>query len=170
MAEYASVKKGSLNLKGGRGSSFLKKKKRKKGGSDDIEEWMREPGAIKHGKWRRVRSFEEIKDRVILEMHTGQYLQALDNGYFALGDIRTEEDGPDDAEIFTLVVLSERKVALKSGYGRYIGVNTAGEVIGKSEAIAAREQWEPVFENVTNPCVFKLCSLQGKITIPKLLN
>jgi hypothetical protein len=77
MAEYASVKKGSLNLKGGRGSSFLKKKKRKKGGSDDIEEWMREPGAIKHGKWRRVRSFEEIKDRVILEMHTGQYLQAL---------------------------------------------------------------------------------------------
>ena len=40
------------------------------------------------------------------------------------------------------------QIALKSGYGCYLGVNTAGEVIGKTEAVAAREQWEPVFENV----------------------
>ncbi|XP_041379346.1 protein FRG1-like [Gigantopelta aegis] len=57
------------------------------------------------------------------------------------------EDGPDEAEIFTLVQLSENKIALKSGYGRYLGVNSAGEVIGKSEAVALREQWEPVFED-----------------------
>ena len=59
------------------------------------------------------------------------------------------EDGPDEAEIFTLVQLSENKIALKSGYGRYLGVNSAGEVIGKSEAVALREQWEPVFEDVS---------------------
>ena len=58
------------------------------------------------------------------------------------------EEGPQDAEIFTLVQLSENKVALKSGYGRYLGVNSSGEVIGKAEAVAAREQWEAIFEDV----------------------
>ena len=58
------------------------------------------------------------------------------------------EEGPEDAEIFTLVQLSENKVALKSGYGRYLGVNSSGEVIGKAEAVAAREQWEAIFEEV----------------------
>ena len=52
------------------------------------------------------------------------------------------------AEIFTLVQLSENKVALKSGYGCYLGVNSSGEVIGKAEAVAAREQWEAIFEEV----------------------
>lgn len=60
------------------------------------------------------------------------------------------DEEPDDAEIFTLVQLSENKVALKSGYGRYLGVNSAGEVIGKAEAVAAREQWEAIFEEVRN--------------------
>ena len=55
-----------------------------------------------------------------------------------------KDEGPDDAEIFTLVVLSDNKIALKSGYGCYLGVNTAGEVIEKIETVAAREQWEPV--------------------------
>lgn len=51
--------------------------------------------------------------------------------------------------MFTLVQLSENKIALKSGYGRYLGVNSSGEVIGKAEAVAAREQWEPIFEDVS---------------------
>ena len=91
MAEYAAVKGGSLNLKRSKGSSVFKKKKRKKG-SEEIEQWMKEPGAVKHGerererecvvyiitgKWRKIRSVEEMKDRVVLEMYTGQYLLAL---------------------------------------------------------------------------------------------
>lgn len=32
------------------------------------------------GKWRKVRSIEEMKDRVILEMYNGQYLIALVGG------------------------------------------------------------------------------------------
>eukprot|EP00731_Ephydatia_muelleri_P039280 Em1329g1a len=55
-------------------------------------------------------------------------------------------DPPGPAEIFTVVRVSETKVALKSGYGRYVGVNTAGELTGKAEAVGPREIWEPVFE------------------------
>ncbi|XP_003383602.1 PREDICTED: protein FRG1-like [Amphimedon queenslandica] len=146
MAEYSSVKGGSLTLKGGKRSLLFKKKKKRKKDKDEFEEWMREPGAVRHGKWRKIRFAEELKDRVALEMYNGRYLLALDTGYFTIGEERKEEEGPEDAEIFTLVQLSENKVALKSGYGRYLGVNSSGEVIGKAEAVAAREQWEAIFE------------------------
>lgn len=59
-----------------------------------------------------------------------------------------EEDSLDPAEIFTVVKVSETKVALKSGYNRYVGVNSAGELIGRAEAVGPRETWEPVFEEV----------------------
>ena len=58
------------------------------------------------------------------------------------------DDEPDPTEIFTVVILSDTKIAIKSGYGRYLGVDTAGEVVGKAEAVGPREQWEPVFEEV----------------------
>lgn len=57
-------------------------------------------------------------------------------------------DEPDPAEIFTIVRVSETKIALKSGYNRYVSVNSAGELIGRTEAIGPRETWEPVFEEV----------------------
>ena len=58
------------------------------------------------------------------------------------------EDSPDPAEVFTVVRVAETKVALKSGYGRYLGVDTAGELVGRAEAVGSRESWEPVFEEV----------------------
>ena len=48
-----------------------------------------------------------------------------------------------------MVRCSETKIALKSAYGRYMGVNTSGELIGRAEAIGPRETWEPVFEEVS---------------------
>lgn len=42
--------------------------------------------------------------------------------------------------------ISERKVAFKSGYDKYLSVNKNGVVVGRSDAIGAMEQWEPVFE------------------------
>ena len=63
-----------------------------------------------------------------------------------------QEDSPDPAEVFTVVRVAETKVALKSGYGRYLGVNTAGELIGRAEAVGSRETWEPVFEEVRDLC------------------
>lgn len=41
------------------------------------------------------------------------------------------------------------RLALKSGYGKYLGVNSEGVVVGRSDAIGSREQWEPVFQDVS---------------------
>ena len=51
--------------------------------------------------------------------------------------------------MFTIVRVSENRIALKSGYNRYVSVNSAGELIGRMEAIGPRETWEPVFEDVS---------------------
>ena len=55
---------------------------------------------------------------------------------------------PDPAEVFTIVRVSENRIALKTGYDRYVSVNSAGELVGRTEAIGPREMWEPVFEDV----------------------
>ncbi len=57
---------------------------------------------------------------------------------------------PDPAEVFTIVRVSENRIALKTGYDRYVSVNSAGELVGRTEAIGPREMWEPVFEDVRN--------------------
>lgn len=41
------------------------------------------------------------------------------------------------------------RIALKSGYGKYLGINSDGLVVGRSDAIGSREQWEPVFQDVS---------------------
>ena len=58
-------------------------------------------------------------------------------------------EGPDPTEQLTAIVVSETKIALKSGYGKYLGVNSEGVVIGRADAIGPREQWEPVFQEVS---------------------
>ncbi|TSN95693.1 Acid ceramidase [Bagarius yarrelli] len=40
-----------------------------------------------------------------------------------------------------------KRMALKSGYGKYLGINSEGVVVGRSDAIGPREQWEPVFQD-----------------------
>ena len=57
--------------------------------------------------------------------------------------------------MFTVVHVSENKIALKTGYGRYVSVNSAGELTGRAEAIGLRETWDPVFEDVS---ICLLCS------------
>lgn len=38
---------------------------------------------------------------------------------------------------------------MKSGYGKYLGINSEGLVVGRSDAIGSREQWETVFQDVS---------------------
>lgn len=52
---------------------------------------------------------------------------------------------------FHVSVFYNCRIALKSGYGKYLGVNSEGLVVGRSDAIGAREQWEPVFQEVSGP-------------------
>lgn len=45
--------------------------------------------------------------------------------------------------------VSDTHIALKSGYGKYLGVTVEGEVVGRADAVGAREKWEPVFQDVS---------------------
>lgn len=56
-------------------------------------------------------------------------------------------EGPSPEEILTAVKLSDSKIALKSGYGKYLCVQPDGAVVGRSDAIGPLEQWEPVFQD-----------------------
>ena len=67
---------------------------------------------------------------------------------------------PDPTEVFTVLKLSETKVAFKSGYGKYLSVDMERRVVGRSEAISNREQFEPVFQEVQH-CIWSwLCVIQ----------
>ena len=57
-------------------------------------------------------------------------------------------EGPHPTEVFTVVRVGEVKVALKSAYGRFVGVASSGDLVGRMEAMGPREQWEAVFEEV----------------------
>lgn len=73
-------------------------------------------------------------------------MKALDNGLFTLGAPHDEGDGPEPEEILTAFKVNETKIALKSGYGKYLGVDKKGKVVGRSDAVGPMEQWEPVFQ------------------------
>ena len=55
-------------------------------------------------------------------------------------------DSPSPEEIFTAFPVGETKITLKSGYGKYLGIDKNGIVVGRSDAVSALEQWEPVFQ------------------------
>lgn len=55
-------------------------------------------------------------------------------------------EGPLPEEILTAVVINDQKVAFKSGYGKYLGYDKEGNVIGKADAIGPLEHWEPIFQ------------------------
>jgi len=42
--------------------------------------------------------------------------------------------------------VNDVKVALKSGYGKYLRVDKDGTVTGRSDAVGPMEHWEPVFQ------------------------
>jgi len=48
-----------------------------------------------------------------------------------------------------LRILDTEKVSLKSGFGKYLSTDEKGKVQGRSDAIGVREQWEPIFQDVS---------------------
>ncbi|KAG5848306.1 hypothetical protein ANANG_G00097090 [Anguilla anguilla] len=141
MTEYSHVKSTKLVLKG------LKDKKKKK---HKDKKRKREDEADKDdiiGRWWAVRNFGEITGTVAIEMQNYSYVHALDTGLFTVGAPHKDDEGPDPPEQFTAIKLSDSRIALKSGYGKYLGITSEGTVVGRSDAIGSREQWEPVFQD-----------------------
>lgn len=98
------------------------------------------------GGWRQTSNVSEITGTVAIEFGNLAYMKALDNGLFTLGAPHDEGEGPHPEEILTAFPVNETKIALKSGYGKYIGVDKKGMVVGRSDAVGAMEQWEPIFQ------------------------
>jgi len=171
MSEYAAVLGGKLNLKGHKSKKKSKKHKSKKRKhedepADDASDFQDD--RQKHGGWWEVKRFGEIPPNVAIEVMPQCYITALDTGGIAIGSPRDEGDGPDPSEIFTVVKINDTKIALKSGYGKYLTVEADGKVVGRSEAMGPREQFEPVFQegkvaiNGCNNC-FVSCDEDGVI-------
>lgn len=58
-------------------------------------------------------------------------------------------ESPLPEEILTAITISETRIALKSGYGKYLGVDKDGLIVGRSDAIGPLEQFEPIFQVTT---------------------
>ncbi|KAJ8667163.1 hypothetical protein QAD02_008825 [Eretmocerus hayati] len=145
MSEYDKVRTKKLVLKGEKHKS--KKRKHKKQGKDEQTDSVRDEDLIKHGGWRKTSSVPEMTGTVAVEFGNLVYMKALDNGLFTLGAPHNEGDGPEPEEIFTAIPVDETKIALKSGYGKYVGIDKKGMVVGRSDAIGTMEQWEPIFQD-----------------------
>lgn len=98
------------------------------------------------GGWWKVKNISEVTGTVAIEIGNQTYMKALDNGLFTLGAPHAEGEGPSPEEILTAFPISETKIALKSGYGKYLGVDKKGTVIGRNDAVGSIEQWEPIFQ------------------------
>lgn len=98
------------------------------------------------GGWWKATQVSEVTGTVAIEFGNHIYMKALDNGLFTLGAPHNEGEGPLPEEILTAFPISETKVALKSGYGKYLGIDKKGIVIGRSDAVGMIEQWEPIFQ------------------------
>ncbi|BFZ15142.1 hypothetical protein BsWGS_18181 [Bradybaena similaris] len=169
---YAMVKSGKLNLKGHKHKKSKKEKrhKRKHDGTPVASETQDKDKSdtAKHGGWWEIKKFSDITANIAIEMGDHTYITALDNGELALGQPRNEGEGPDPTEVFTVIKINETKIALKSGYGKYVAVEADGRVVGKSEAMGTREQFEPVFQegktalNASNSC-FLSCDGDGDV-------
>lgn len=100
-----------------------------------------------HGGWWRVESYEQIKNEVAIEFLPGCYAKALSNGSIVLGNPHPPGEPPDEEEIFTAVCAATNQVAFKSGFGRYLNVDTRKRLMGLSEAIGEQESFLPVFQD-----------------------
>ena len=91
----------------------------------------------RHGGWWKVTKFYEINGNVAIEFGTNSYVHSLDNGLFCIGPTRPFGEGPEQQQVLTAIRISENKIALKSGFGKYLAINKNGLVVGRSGILPA---------------------------------
>ncbi|XP_039266974.2 protein FRG1-like [Styela clava] len=151
MSEYQHVRTGKLLLKGEKRKKHKEKKhkkhKKKKEDPEEIEKREQERRDVElHSGWWQIKTVEKVKGNVSIEFGKGAYVSAMDNGLFTLGPPHADGEGPSPTEQLTGIPLSDTKVAFKTGFDKYLGVEKNGKVVGISDAIGPKEQWEPIYQ------------------------
>jgi len=143
---YSKAKGGKLKLKGDKHKSKKHKKHKNKRKHEEEEDTEQNEDTLRHGGWWAAEEYSEITGVVALEFGSMRYIKGEDSGLFTLAETRGPGEGPLPEEIVTAIKLGDTKVAFKSGYDKYLSVDSKGRVVGRSDAIGAREQFEPVFQ------------------------
>ncbi|KAA0193098.1 hypothetical protein HAZT_HAZT007309 [Hyalella azteca] len=110
-----------------------KKRKHDDDGASDLscsqQKSLTDKDTEAHGGWWKVMAVHEIRGSIAIQMGDGPvYMRAMDDGLFALGPPHDEGDGPHPEEVLTALPTGDiRKVAFKSGYGKYINIFQDGK-------------------------------------------
>ncbi|XP_015918695.1 protein FRG1 [Parasteatoda tepidariorum] len=145
MSDYSKVKGGKLRLKTDK--KIKHKTKHEKKRKLEAETEKVDDDLVQHDGWWCISNIKEISGPVAIEFQPHCYVKALNNGQFVLGGPHTPGTGPDPEEVLTAIALSDTKIALKSGYNKYLRVGMDGQIYGRSDAIGSMEQWEPIFQD-----------------------
>ncbi|XP_050717192.1 protein FRG1-like [Eriocheir sinensis] len=150
MSEYSRVKVGKLKLKGEKKSHKKHKSKKRKAEDEDggsSSSSKKDTDTADHGGWWCCQALHQMAGSVAIQLGDAPvYVRALDNGLFTAGAPHDQGDGPSPEEVLTAVPAGEERIAFKSGYNKYLGVDGAGKVVGRADAIGPREMWLPVFQ------------------------
>lgn len=130
MSEYGQVKLGKLKLKGQGGKEKKKSKKKRKhdgesteGGAISSSKALQDETKKYHGWWP-LKTFDDLGCGIVSLQSSvkNAYIYAVDNGTLTLGADHEEACNgvPVDEEVFTVIKISENKVAFKSGYGKFL--------------------------------------------------
>ncbi|CAD5214492.1 unnamed protein product [Bursaphelenchus okinawaensis] len=146
------VKGGKLKLKKKNIFKSDKTKKSKKGNGDGAGSSKVDPDQLEHGGWWRINEAPDFRGGIEVAMEAGDfsncYLAAQDNGYFTLGPKHFNELEPHPEEILSVIKApDDEKFSLKTGFGRYLGVETDGRLVAIAEAVGPRERFEVVFQD-----------------------
>lgn len=144
-SNYGAVKSSKLKFKGEKKRS---KRKRKEESTQEGESWVDSDPTARHRVWWIVRDMLDVKGSVLFELaESTSYVIACEDTTISIGDVRQQSEGPENAEIFTALPGSgDNKIAIKTGYDKFLSVATDGSISGKSEAIGVREEFLVEFE------------------------
>uniref|UniRef100_A0A8R1Y5E3 Uncharacterized protein n=1 Tax=Onchocerca volvulus TaxID=6282 RepID=A0A8R1Y5E3_ONCVO len=148
---YHGVRRGPMKFKGNKSlfkSDKTKKKKKKLGEGDGTSI---DPDIEIHGGWRSIDNETDLRGgiNICIECDTtpGTYLAALDNGRFTTGGPHLAGEGPNPEEVLTLIKTpDDMLISLKTGFGKYVGVDSEGNLIATADAVGTRERMIVVFQ------------------------
>ena len=135
---YQLAKSSSLKFKG---EDHKKKKVKRK------REHTSHPGELRHGLFWQVLKAEVLVGNVLIESDSQGYVNAVDDGTVSVAPPSDNPLAmPEPTEVFTVVKVSETRVAIKSAFGRYCSVATeSGDLTARAEAMGMLEMFEAVF-------------------------